>query len=63
MASRDDLFPLAADCDQLWNLSLHPNFLEWLHRVAWTAIAVSSPSGWIAIQLSPYQVEVSIFIP
>ena len=34
----------------LWNLSRHPNyFFEWLHWVAWAAIAVSSPSGWIAI--------------
>ena len=34
----------------LWNLSRHPNyFFEWLHWVAWAAIAVSSPSGWVAI--------------
>ena len=34
----------------LWNLSRHPNyFFEWLHWVAWAVIALSSPTGWVAI--------------
>jgi steroid 5-alpha reductase family enzyme len=34
----------------LWGWSRHPNyFFEWLHWVAWAAIAFSSPYGWVAI--------------
>lgn len=34
----------------LWNLSRHPNyFFEWLYWVAWALIAISSPTGWVAV--------------
>jgi steroid 5-alpha reductase family enzyme len=34
----------------LWRLSRHPNyFCEWLHWVAWAAIALGSPTGWVAL--------------
>lgn len=34
----------------LWGWSRHPNyFFEWLHWVAWAAIALSAPHGWLAI--------------
>ncbi len=34
----------------LWGWSRHPNyFFEWLHWVAWAILALSSPTGWVAI--------------
>jgi steroid 5-alpha reductase family enzyme len=39
----------------LWSWSRHPNyFFEWLHWVAWTVVALGSPTGWVALAVPAF---------